>query len=154
MILELRLAELKEKGINGAYEEFREGYFKRMWNVSLFMKVLKQRFTQWYNKQHQRTGTLWESRFSSSIIQAGGALKEVAAYIDLNPVRAKICDDPKGYRLSGYAEALGGGELAREAIRYMTSLDSRVRDRLVKIIVRTESSLGRDERMELERCED
>ena len=69
-------------------------------------------------------------------------------------MRAKICDDPKGYRLSGYAEALGGGELAREAIRYMTSLDSRVRDRLVKIIVRTESSLGRDERMELERCED
>ena len=53
--LELRLTELKEKGINGAYESLREGYFKRMWNVSLFMKVLKQRFTQWYNKQHQRT---------------------------------------------------------------------------------------------------
>ena len=94
-----------------------------MWNVSLFMKVLKQRFTQWYNKQHQRTGTLWESRFSSSIVEAGGALKEVAAYIDLNPVRAKVCEDPKDYRWSGYAEALGGGELAREAVRFMTSLD-------------------------------
>jgi hypothetical protein len=40
----------------------------------------------------------------------------VAAYIDLNPVRAKIVSDPKDYRWSGYGEACGGGQLARQGI--------------------------------------
>jgi hypothetical protein len=45
-------------------------------------------------------------------------LAAVAAYIDLNPVRAGLCADPKDYRYCGYAEALGKGcPLAREGIR-------------------------------------
>jgi hypothetical protein len=34
-----------------------------MWDVSAFMKLLKQRFTQWFNRQRGRKGTLWEERF-------------------------------------------------------------------------------------------
>jgi putative transposase len=45
-------------------------------------------------------------------------LAAVAAYIELNPVRAGLCADPKDYRYSGYAEALAKGSLlARQAIR-------------------------------------
>ena len=48
---------------------------------------------------------------------AGCALATIAAYIDLNPVRAGMVADPKEYRWSGYGEAVGGGRLAREGLR-------------------------------------
>jgi hypothetical protein len=47
----------------------------------------------------------------------------MAAYIDLNPVRAKICDDPKDYRWCGYAEAVAGVIEAREAVEFLAALN-------------------------------
>ena len=47
----------------------------------------------------------------------------MAAYIDLNPVRAGICEDPKDYRWCGYAEAVAGGKLARQAISWLAELN-------------------------------
>jgi hypothetical protein len=70
------------------------------------MKELKGRFAQWYNRRHQRYGVLWAERFKSILIEEGQALSAVAAYIDLNPLRAGLCEDPKDYRYSGYAEAI------------------------------------------------
>ncbi len=71
------------------------------------MKLLKQRFSQWHNARNARKGTLWEERFRSVLVDgAGEALLTMAAYIDLNPVRAGIVQDPKDYRWSGYGEAL------------------------------------------------
>jgi hypothetical protein len=91
----------------------RERYLRRMWDISLFMKTLKQRFTQWFNKVHQRRGTLWEDRFKSVLVEsAGEPLRAMAAYIDLNPVRAGLVVDPKDYRWSGYGAAMGGDAAA------------------------------------------
>ena len=57
-------------------------------------------------------------RFKSVLLEGGEALAAVAAYIELNPVRAGLCADPKDYRYSGYAEALAKGSLlARQGIR-------------------------------------
>ena len=52
-------------------------------------------------------------RFKSVLVEDGEALRTMAAYIDLNPVRAGIVKDPKDYRWSGYGEATGGGKAAR-----------------------------------------
>jgi hypothetical protein len=52
---------------------------------------------------------LWEDRFKSVIVEDGVAAKTMAAYIDLNPVRAGIVKDPAQYRWSSYGEAIGGG---------------------------------------------
>ncbi len=61
---------------------------------------------------------LWADRFKSLLIEGGEALAAVAAYIELNPVRAGLCADPKDYRYCGYAEALAkGSPLARQGIR-------------------------------------
>src|SRR5690606_36642805 len=61
----------------------------RMGDVSDFMKTLKQRFSVWYNRSRGRFGTLWAERFRSIIVQDDSmCLQTVAAYIDLNPVRA------------------------------------------------------------------
>lgn len=93
-------------------------YWRRMWDLSSFMKELKQRFTQWHNKRQGRVGTLWEERFKSVLVGGDGhALATMAAYIDLNPVRAGLASDPKDYRWSGYAEAVAGRKEAREAYR-------------------------------------
>src|SRR5262245_6947012 len=93
-------------------------YHARMWDVSPFMKLLKQRLSQWYNRRHQRKGTLWEERFKSVVVEgAGQALAAMAAYIDLNPVRAGLVEDPKEYRWSGYAQAVAGVKGAREGLR-------------------------------------
>jgi len=81
----------------------------RMHDLGEFMKGLLQRFTQWFNRKHSRTGHLWEDRFKSVIVEDGAAAKTIAAYIDLNPVRAGMVKDPADYRWSSYGEAIGGG---------------------------------------------
>jgi hypothetical protein len=81
----------------------------RMHDLGEFMKGLLQRFTQWFNRTHSRTGRLWEDRFKSVIVEDGVAAKTISAYIDLNPVRAGIVKDPAEYRWSSYGEAIGGG---------------------------------------------
>ncbi len=81
----------------------------RMHDLSQFMKSFTQRYTQWHNRTHHRTGRLWEDRFKSVIVEDGVASKTMAAYIDLNPVRAGIVKDPAQYRWSSYGEAVGGG---------------------------------------------
>jgi len=60
-------------------------YQRRMGDVSIFMKELKQRFSQWYNRSKGRKGTLWEERYKSVLVEGDEkALMTVAAYIDLN----------------------------------------------------------------------
>ncbi len=73
------------------------------------MKTLMQRFTKWFNRTHARSGNLWEDAFKSVIVEDGVAAKTIAAYIDLNPVRAGMVKDPAEYRWSSYGEAIGGG---------------------------------------------
>jgi hypothetical protein len=122
--LEWQLGLHRKQGNTPAAEELRERWFARMWDLSAFMKVLKQRFTQWFNGRHSRRGTLWEDRFRSVLVEGKGqALRAMAAYIDLNPVRARICDDPKDYRWCGYAEAVAGGQEAREAVAFLAALN-------------------------------
>ncbi len=96
---------------------WRRRLLARMHDVSEFMKTLKQRYTIWYNQTHDRYGTLWAERFKSTIVEGReAAMRVTAAYIDLNPVRAGIVEDPKDYRWSGYGEAVGGNIEAREGI--------------------------------------
>lgn len=83
---------------------------EKLSDLSAFVKDLKQRFTQWYNRTRGRRGHLWEGRFKSIRIEDGRAALAIAAYIDLNPVRAGISKRVDGYRFTSYAErrALSG----------------------------------------------
>jgi putative transposase len=99
-------------------ESLRAVLLRRMSDISEFMKTLKARFTIWFNQTHDRYGTLWAERFKSVLVEDDGfALSTVAAYIDLNPIRAGLVQDPKDYRWCGYGEALGeGGERIRAGL--------------------------------------
>ena len=110
------LATARAAGALDEVARLKEKFFYRMWDLSEFMKVLKQRFTQWFNKKHSRKGTLWESRFKSVLVEDGHAARVMSAYIDLNPVRAGMVDDPKSYRWCGYGEAVAGNQKALEGV--------------------------------------
>jgi REP element-mobilizing transposase RayT len=103
---ELAFAKIEAEG---RVAEIRRRYTRRMHDLSWFMKSLLERFTKWFNGRHKRSGTLWEDRFKSVIVESGTAARTIAAYIDLNPVRAGMVGDPADYRWSSYGEAVGGG---------------------------------------------
>ena len=107
----------QRKDVDGE-KQWLERQYRRMWSLSAYMKALKQRFSQWYNSKMDREGTLWEDRFKSVLVEGTGHILAImAAYIDLNPIRAGIVTDPKDYAWSGYGEAMGGVERAREGLR-------------------------------------
>ena len=115
------LDTFRRQGHDQAADELKEKYLGRMWDVSQFMKELKQRFSLWFNKRENRKGTLWEERFTSVLLEGELAtLSVMSAYIDLNPVRAGIVRDPKDYRWCSYAEAVAGGRKALSALYTIT----------------------------------
>ena len=117
--LERRLVQLRRDCRHEEAEALREHFFANMWDVSYFMRVLKQRFSQWFNAGHARKGTLWEERFRSVLVESGDALRTVAWYIDLNPIRAGIVSEPEAYRWCGYSEAAAGVSRARQGLELL-----------------------------------
>lgn len=110
------LKEFFEKGGTEA-ERWESRLRARMGDVSAFMKTLKQRYSVWYNRRYQRFGTLWAERFRCLLVEGSpGAMSTVAAYIDLNPVRAHLVEDPAAYRWCSYAEAQAGKTAARRGL--------------------------------------
>jgi putative transposase len=71
---------------------------KRWSSLAMLMKDVKQTFSRYYNKRHDRRGTLWGERFKSVIVEKGETLINCLAYIDLNSVRAGIVERPEDYR--------------------------------------------------------
>jgi hypothetical protein len=121
----LRQVEMwRGNGCGVLITELAERVRSRLFDLSSFMKEVKQKFSAWFNLSHGRTGTLWEDRFRSVLVEGTGGssadglsgLLAVAAYIDLNPVRAGIVDDPRDYRWCSYAAAVAGDAAARRGV--------------------------------------
>ena len=116
--IEQELDRARERGDEAWRAEILERYERRRGSLSYFLKELKQRMTLYMNKKLDRTGTLWEGRFKSLLVEGHElSLMTVAAYIDLNPVRAGLVEKPEDYRWCGYAEALSGTRGAKLARR-------------------------------------
>ncbi len=111
------LAQTLERGEPEAAEELRERLRRRMGDISEFMRTLRQRYTRWFNRAHETAGTLWAERFGSVLVQDTPWLVGlIAAYIDLNSVRAGLANLPEDYRWCGYTEALAGHEALCSAL--------------------------------------
>ena len=95
----------------------------RMCDLAEFMRVLKHGYTLWYNRIHKCKGAFWDGRYRSVVVDGNPlALMSVAAYIDLNPIRAALVEDPMDYRWSGYAAACGGGKAERKGLELLVRL--------------------------------
>jgi putative transposase len=66
------------------------------------MQSLGRQYVRYFNYTYQRTGTLWEGRFKSCLVQDQSYLFHLYRYIELNPVRAGMVDDPAEYSWSSY----------------------------------------------------
>lgn len=110
------LRSFRERGMETAAQDLLERFKRRFCDVSLFVKELKERFSRWFNKQQGRRGTLWMDRFQSVCVDGEAALSTMAAYIDLNPVRAGLVEDPMDYAWSGCGEAARGSRRARRGL--------------------------------------
>ena len=72
------------------------------------MQSLGRYYVQYFNHSYQRTGTLWEGRYRSTLLDSEGYLLICMRYIELNPIRADMVTHPRGYPWSSYAHnALG-----------------------------------------------
>lgn len=74
--------------------------------LSRTLGFVQARFSQSFNQRHRSTGPLWQSRYKAKLVGDGAYLKQLVAYIHLNPVSAGLVDDPSGYALSGHRELL------------------------------------------------
>jgi REP element-mobilizing transposase RayT len=108
--------EYTDKEINKRYKDFFKtvekdetpdltdgqiAYYRSKWeDLSEFVRDIKQGFSRFYNKRHNRRGFFWAERFKSVIVDNGDTLINCLAYIDLNPVRAKMVEKPEQYRWS------------------------------------------------------
>ncbi len=71
-------------------------------NISLLMKLLGVKYVSYVNKFYKRTGTLWEGRFRSTLIDEEFYFFTCLHYIEMNPLRAGITNSPELYRWSSY----------------------------------------------------
>ena len=121
-----RIERWREQDNTAAIVQELERWYAQMWDLGRFMKMVKQRFSCWYNRRQPggRVGTLWESRYRSTLVECGETLQAMSFYIDLNPVRAGLVADPKDYHWCGYAAATAGVAEAREGLARMAELSS------------------------------
>ena len=71
-------------------------------NLGSLIQSLGRKYVQYINKKYKRTGTLWEGRFRSSLVDKDRYLLACSRYIELNPVRAKIVNYPGDYPWSSF----------------------------------------------------
>jgi len=79
-------------------------------SLSNTMKVVGSRYAQYMNLKYGRTGTLWEGRHRSSLIQTEHYLLTCYRYIELNPVRASMVEHPNEYKWSSFAANAWGAD--------------------------------------------
>ncbi len=75
--------------------------------MSLMMQSVGRTYVRYFNKRHDRSGTLWEGRYKSSLVDSEAYLLTCMAYIDLNPVRAGAADSPEAFNWSSYKHLSG-----------------------------------------------
>jgi putative transposase len=76
-------------------------------NLADGMRYLKSRYAIWFNQQNDRGGALFERRYFDELVDNEAHAYELARYIILNPVRAKLCAHPRDWRWSSYRAAVG-----------------------------------------------
>ena len=84
--------------------------YRHKWEqLSEYIKEIKQTFSRYYNKRHNRRGFFWSDRFKSVLVEDGETLINCLAYVDLNPIRAGLAERPDDYRWSslGYHQQTG-----------------------------------------------
>uniref|UniRef100_A0A8J7VQW5 Transposase n=1 Tax=Coralloluteibacterium stylophorae TaxID=1776034 RepID=A0A8J7VQW5_9GAMM len=106
-LLELRKASVKHRCAIHAYVLMTNHVHllvtpEEAGGVSRMMQAIGRRYVGCFNARYRRTGTLWEGRFKSALVDSEHYLLRCYRYIELNPVRAHMTASPGDYRWSSY----------------------------------------------------
>ena len=97
---------------------------RRMYSIAEYMRMIKQWFSEDYNQRNGHKGTMWEGAYgdNSGFLPEDESdytdLRDILAYIHLNPIRAGITDRFDGYEWSSYTAYLRGDPTAVAAMRF------------------------------------
>ncbi len=75
---------------------------------SLLLQSVGRRYVRYINQVYRRSGTLWEGRYKSTLIDSDRYLLTCSRYIELNPVRARMVNHPGDYRWSSFRSNVSG----------------------------------------------
>ena len=93
---------------------------RRMYSVGEFMKIVKQWFTEEYNRRHSHRGTLWEAAYHDHVVpRRTPDMAQCLGYIHLNPIRAAAADSFDGYAWSSYAAFRKGDPTAVGGMKFV-----------------------------------
>ena len=99
--------KMREDGRVDEIDDEIDAFCRRMYNISAYVKTLNQRISETFNRETGHTGTFWEGRFHSSVVDRDeAAYAAVSAYFALNPVRANIVKNSEDWRSSSWSAAL------------------------------------------------
>lgn len=85
-------------------------------SLSKLMQSVGRRYVKWINTVYRRSGTLWEGRYKSSLVDSARYVLACYRYIEMNPMRARMVDGPEQYCWSSHRENIGKTE-----IRWLTA---------------------------------
>lgn len=114
--------EWRKQGETGErrVSEWLDAQRRRMYDIGIFMKIVKQWFTTEYNRRNGHKGTLWESvYFDRSVPLRESEMAKCLAYIHLNPIRAAESDKFDGYTWSSYTAFRKGDPTATAGMRFI-----------------------------------
>ena len=99
-------ARMRRNGLGNLVDERKRRYCRRMYNLSQYLKTLKEKVSMWYNDTYGHEGCLWQGRFYSGVVERKReVLAVVAAYVAYNPVKAGIAPSPDAWKWSSYSLA-------------------------------------------------
>lgn len=117
---EAQLAQWRQQGNGNAVRDWFARQRRRMYDVGEFMKIIKQWFTEEYNRRQSHVGTLWESTYFDRVIEyAEGAIAKCAGYVHLNPIRAAACAGYADYPWSSFSALAKGDDVALAGMRFI-----------------------------------
>lgn len=113
-------SDWRKGGDEGRVTEWLDGQRRRMYDVGSFMKIVKQWFTEEYNRRNAHKGTLWESAYYDRVVPIDGSeLAKCLGYIHLNPIRAAETDKFDGYVWSSFSAFMKGDPTAVGGMRFI-----------------------------------
>ena len=131
--------------------------------IARVMQSLGRRYVRYINDRYRRTGTLWEGRYKSSLVDRETYLLHCYRYIELNPVRARMTADPFDYAWSSYAHnafghadplihphsaylALGSTDAERNSAYRALAMENLSQDHLdaIRVHLQRQHALGSD----------
>ena len=116
------LASIRKSGDEAAAEVVLGRLRVRMHDLSQFVKTFKEDFGRFFRLHGAYSGTLWEGRFKSTLIGESEYLRRCAAYVELNPVRAKVASRAADYAWNTVGAAKRGNAFAVRCRMWLLSV--------------------------------